>query len=108
MDCIFCKIISGEIPSEKILEDENLIAFKDINPKARVHILIVPKKHIESVNHLEEIDKDLVGEIFLAAQKIAKEQNLAGYKLVVNVGKEGGQIVEHLHIHLLSPDAVVI
>jgi histidine triad (HIT) family protein len=103
-DCIFCKIINGEIPSSKVFEDEKLIAFNDINPKARVHILIVPKKHIESVKHLEENDKELVGEMFLAAQKLAKDNNLEGYKLIVNVGSQGGQLVDHLHIHLLSAD----
>lgn len=106
MDCIFCKIAKGEIPSTKVFENDKIIAFLDINPKAKVHILIVPKKHIESVKHLEKIDKGLVGELFLAAQKIAKEKNLEGYKLVVNVGREGGQIVDHLHIHLLSPDGL--
>ncbi len=104
-NCIFCKIIKGEIPSAKVFENDNLIAFKDINPKALVHILIVPKKHIESVKHLESADKELVGELFLAAQKIAKDKNLQGYKLVINVGREGGQLVDHLHLHLLSGDA---
>ena len=105
MDCIFCKIIKGEIPSSKVFEDEKMVAFNDINPKARVHILIVPKKHIESVKQLEENDKELAGELFLVAKKIAEENNLQGYKLVVNVGREGGQLVDHLHVHLLSGDA---
>jgi histidine triad (HIT) family protein len=103
-DCIFCKITKGEIPSTKVFESDKIIAFNDINPKAKVHILIVPKKHIESIKHLEEMDKELVGEMFLAAQKIAKDKNLEGYKLVVNVGREGGQLVDHLHLHLLSGD----
>jgi len=103
-DCIFCKIAKGEIPSEKVFENENLLAFNDINPKAKVHVLIITKKHIESVKHLEEIDAKLIGELFLAAQKIAKEKNMEGYKLVVNVGREGGQVVDHLHLHLLSGD----
>ena len=72
-NCLFCKIIDGEIPSAKVFENDKLIAFNDINPKAKVHILIVPKKHIESIKHLELIDKELIGEMFLAAQKIAKE-----------------------------------
>lgn len=103
-ECIFCKIAKREIPSEKIFESDKLIAFNDINPKAKTHILIVPKKHIESVKHLEDTDKNLIGEMFLTAKKIAKEKNLEGYKLVINVGKEGGQIVDHLHLHLLSGD----
>lgn len=104
-NCIFCNIVKGEIPSSKVLETDSLIAFNDINPKAKVHILIVPKKHIESVKHLEKNDKSLVGELILAAQEIAKERNLSGYKLVINVGRDGGQLVDHLHLHLLSGDA---
>jgi len=104
-DCIFCKIIKGEIPSAKVFESDKIVAFNDINPKAKVHILIVPKKHIESVKHLQGGDKDLIGEIFLTTQKIAKEKNLEGYRLIINVGREGGQLVDHLHLHLLSGDA---
>lgn len=104
MNCIFCKIISGEIPSEKVFEDNKIIAFNDINPKAKVHILIVPKKHIESVKHLEEGDKELMGEMFLVVRQIAEEKNLVGYKIIINVGREGGQLVDHLHLHLLSPE----
>jgi len=103
-DCIFCKIAKGEIPSSKVFENDELIAFNDINPKAKTHILIVPKKHIESVKHLEATDKELIGELFLVAKKIAEEKNLSGYKLVINVGREGGQLVDHLHLHLLSGD----
>lgn len=102
--CIFCKIAAGEIPSAKVFESENLLAFNDINPKAKVHILVIPKKHIESVKHLSEHDKELAGELFLAAKKIAKEKGLEGYKLIMNVGREGGQLVDHLHLHLVSPD----
>ena len=103
-DCIFCKIAKGEIPSSKVFENDELIAFNDINPKAKTHILIVPKKHIESVKHLEATDKELIGELFLVAKKIAEEKNLSGYKLVINVGRDGGQLVDHLHLHLVSPD----
>ncbi len=104
MDCIFCKIIKGEIPSAKVFENDKMVAFNDIKPKAKAHILIVPKKHIESIKHLEESDMELIGKMFLVAQKIAKEKNLEGYKLVVNVGREGGQLIDHLHLHLLSGD----
>jgi histidine triad (HIT) family protein len=103
-NCIFCKIAKGEIPSKKVFENENIFAFFDINPKAKIHILIVPKKHIESVKTLGETDKDLAGEIILTAAKIAKDKGLEGYKLVFNVGREGGQLVDHLHLHLLSGD----
>lgn len=104
MDCIFCKIVKGEIPSEKVFEDDDILAFNDINPKARVHVLIIPKSHIESVKQLEKKDGELVGKMFLAAKNIAEEKKLEGYKIAVNVGKEGGQLVGHLHLHLLSPD----
>ncbi len=106
-DCIFCKIVNKEVPADFIFESESVVAFSDINPKAKVHILIIPKKHIESVKTLEEIDKNLIGEMFLTAQKIAKDKNLEGYKLIINVGKEGGQEVEHLHLHLTSPDVKI-
>ncbi len=104
MDCIFCKIINRELPADLVFESENVVAFLDINPKAKVHVLIVPKKHIESVKDLKESDKELAGELLLAAKQIAEEKELNGYKLIMNVGKEGGQIVDHLHIHLVSPD----
>lgn len=103
-DCIFCKISNGEIPSVKVFENDKIIAFNDIKPKAKVHILIVPKKHIESVKYLEESDKELGGELILAGKKIGEEKNLEGYKLLFNVGREGGQLVDHLHLHLLSGD----
>lgn len=103
-DCIFCKIIAGEIPSTKIFENDELVAFKDINPAAKTHLLIVPKKHIDSVITLDETkgDGDLVGRMVLAARDIAKEKNLTGYQLKFHVGKEGGQVIFHIHLHLLS------
>jgi len=106
MDCIFCKIIKKEAPAEIVFENDKIIAFKDINPKAPIHILIVPKKHIVSINHIEKEDKTLLGELFLAAKKIAKEKNLEGYKLLINVGRKGGQIIDHLHLHLLSGNPI--
>ena len=104
-NCIFCKIANGGIPTDKVFENDKVVAFNDINPKARIHILIVPKRHIESIKSLEEGDKDLIGELFLAAKKIAKDKNMGGYKLLFNVGREGGQLVDHLHLHLLSPES---
>jgi len=101
-ECIFCKIINKETPSEIVYEDEKTIAFKDINPKAPVHILIIPKKHIASIIDLKEEDKDLIGEIIFRAKKVAEEKGLKGYKLIFNVGREGGQIIDHLHLHLLG------
>lgn len=104
MDCIFCKIVKKELPSETVYEDEKIMAFKDIYPVAPVHIIIIPKKHIASINHMKEEDKNLIGELFLVAKKIAKEFNVdeKGYRLVFNVGKDSGQTVDHLHLHLIG------
>ncbi len=104
MDCVFCSIVTGELPATKSFESDELVAFNDIKPSARVHILIVPKVHITSVKELTESHAELVGNMVLAAKRIAQEQGLPGYKLAINVGKEGGQIVDHLHLHLMSPD----
>ena len=103
-DCLFCKIIKGDIPSTKVYEDEFVYAFKDINPEAPVHILVVPKKHIKSMNEIEEIDENLIGKIFFAIKKIAKEQGIAeqGYRVISNCGKDAGQTVIHLHFHILG------
>ena len=104
MDCIFCKIANKEISSEIVYEDNEVIAFKDIKPVAPVHLLIITKKHIPSVDHLEAEDKELIGSLFLAARKIAREQGVAetGYRLVFNVGPDAGQTVDHLHLHLIG------
>lgn len=104
MNCIFCQIAKKEIPSTVIYEDDKVFVFKDINPIAPIHYLIIPRKHIDSINHLEKQDKELVGEMFLAAKKIAKDQGISesGYRLVFNVGRDSGQMVEHLHLHLIG------
>jgi len=102
MSCIFCKIANKEASAEIIYEDEKAIAFKDINPKAPVHILIIPKKHIPSVNHVETGDESLMGGLILVAQKIARKKKLNSYRLQINVGRPAGQVVDHLHLHLLS------
>lgn len=102
-DCLFCKIIEGEIPSDKIYEDEKVIAFKDISPQAPIHFLIIPKEHIKSVNEIDESHKDLLGHIIYVASKLAKENNLdQGYRIVNNCGKQGGQTVDHIHFHVLG------
>ena len=103
-DCVFCKIINKEIPSDIIYENENVIVFKDINPKAEIHLLIVSKKHLVNLNEAGENDKELLAELFLTAKKVAQQLNLInkGYKLVLNVGRGAGQAVDHLHLHLLS------
>jgi histidine triad (HIT) family protein len=102
MNCLFCKVANKEASAEIVYEDEKIIAFKDIHPKASLHLLIVPKKHIQSVDHLESKDKGLIGKLFLVAQKIARGKKLKGYKLIINVGRPAGQLIDHLHLHLLS------
>ncbi len=101
-DCIFCKIITGEIPSQKVYEDAEVIAFKDLYPKARVHVLVVPKRHIPTAMDLREADEALFGKMVRAAASIAKEAGLEGYRLQVNVGKSGGQEIFHLHMHVMG------
>ena len=103
-DCVFCKIIKGEIPSNKVYEDEEILAFKDINPAAPIHILVIPKKHIPSLVELEQGDEEIIGKIYKVINKIAKEQGIdnKGFRVIVNCGKDGGQEVNHLHFHLLG------
>lgn len=103
-DCIFCKIINKEVAASIIYEDNNVIVFKDIYPKTFIHLLIVPKKHIPSVNYLELEDKEIIGQLVLVGQKLAKEKGIAesGFRLIFNTGKDAGQTVEHLHLHLLG------
>lgn len=103
-DCLFCKIIAGEIPSTKVYEDESVYAFLDIEPQAPVHIILVPKRHIASANELNDENAAVVGHIFAVAANIAKERGFAenGWRIVNNCGKDGGQTVGHLHFHLLA------
>lgn len=100
-NCIFCKIVAGEIPAIKIYEDDDVIAFNDIRPLAPVHFMIVPKKHVESLLVAEPVDQALLGKILLLAPKLARENGLdAGFKTAINTGKAGGQEVFHLHVHV--------
>ena len=103
-DCLFCKIIKGEVPSSKVYEDDKVYAFKDINPAAPIHILVVTKKHIDSLADLSEEDEEYVWAIHKAMNKIAEEQGFKddGYRVIINCGKNAGQEVMHLHYHLLS------
>tara|TARA_B100000131_G_scaffold86676_1_gene83543 strand:+ start:2356 stop:2727 length:372 start_codon:yes stop_codon:yes gene_type:complete len=103
-DCLFCKIVAGEIPCDKVFENELLIAFRDISPVSPTHILIIPKKHISSLNELSEEDRFLAGEMLLSAKKIAKSEkiNLSGYRTVINTNDDGGQTVFHIHMHLIG------
>ena len=104
MDCLFCKIAAGEIPSTKVYEDETVYAFLDIEPQAPTHIIIIPKAHIASANDLSDENAEVVGHIFAVAAKLAKEQGFAenGWRIVNNCGKDGGQTVGHLHFHVLA------
>lgn len=103
MSCLFCKIVEGKIPSTPVYQDDLGYAFADINPQAPVHVLIVPREHIDSLADTDEEDRALLGHLLLAAAKIAKDKGLAkGYRIVVNTGGYGGQTVDHLHLHLLG------
>ncbi len=101
-DCIFCKIAKGVIPSKMIYEDDELIAFYDIHPITRVHFLIVPKLHIESLASCETQHQSLLGKMLLLAPQLAKEQGLAGFRTMINTGREGGQEVFHVHVHVFG------
>ena len=103
-DCIFCKIINGEIPTDFVYQDDHLVVFKDINPLAPVHLLLVPRKHIRSINDLEEADQTIISELIMAAKDMAEKFSVkeSGYRIFFNVEKGGGQEVFHLHLHLIG------
>jgi histidine triad (HIT) family protein len=101
-DCIFCKIVSRNVSADIVRETKTIIVFKDIHPKAPIHLLIIPKKHVESIADLGEDDRELISDIMYMAKDIAQEYDLKGYRLSCNVGQEGGQVVDHLHVHLLG------
>lgn len=103
-DCIFCKIVNGELPSTKLYEDDKVLAFKDINPETPVHFLVIPKKHISGVDEITEENADVVAHIFVVINKITSELGISkdGYRVISNVGENGGQTVRHLHYHVLG------
>ena len=103
-DCIFCKIIRGEAPANFVYQNESLVAFKDIRPAAPVHILLVPRKHIRSLNELEEDDRSIVSELIFSAREVARQQEIdkSGYRVHISTERGGGQFVFHLHLHLLG------
>lgn len=103
-DCLFCKIVRGEIPAAKVFENEHVVAFKDINPQAPVHLLVIPKKHIPAVHQLTAGDAALMGPVFDAIQRVAEQAGVAetGYRVVTNNGPDAGQVVFHLHFHVLG------
>ena len=102
-DCLFCKILAGEIPSDKIYEDDKMFVFKDLYPKAEVHLLAIPRVHIESLNEVNDEHDDIMAHMIKQLPKLAKEQGLNdGFRTIINTGKGGGQVVFHLHMHLLG------
>ena len=103
-ECIFCKIIKREIPSDIVYEDDDVIAFRDINPVAPVHVLVIPKKHISSLIELKEEDQKIIGQIYTTINKIAENEGIKenGFRVIANCGKDGGQVVGHIHFHLLG------
>lgn len=102
MDCLFCKIIKGEIPTQKVYETDNVIVIRDINPHAPVHDLVIPKKHISGLNELT--DREIAADLLFAAREVAKIEKIAdsGYRVIINNGKNGGQLIPHLHLHVLG------
>ena len=105
-ECLFCRIATGEMSAEIVHEDDDLVTFRDINPQAPTHILVIPRKHVASVDDLEPADAELVGKLFLAAKEVAADEGLEGYRLVVNNGAEAGQSVFHIHLHVLGGRAM--
>ncbi len=102
-DCLFCKIVKGEIPSDRVHEDDDVIAFRDIAPKAPTHVLVIPRRHISDAHALTDADGDILGKLFAAARRVADEAGLEnGYRVVTNIGPESGQTVFHLHFHVLG------
>ena len=103
-DCLFCQIAGGETSTEFLYQNENLVVFRDIHPQAPVHLLIVPKKHIRSVNDLTDEDREIISELMMAAKKMARESGVSksGYKVFINVERGGGQLIFHLHMHLIG------
>ena len=108
-DCLFCRIVAGEIPADVVHRTEDLVAFRDINPQAPVHILVIPTEHITSLEAAQHGHQEVLGEMMLAARDIARAENVAeaGYRTVVNTGADGGQTVHHLHMHLLGGRSLV-
>jgi histidine triad (HIT) family protein len=101
-NCVFCKIVGHEIPSERLYEDDELLAFRDIHPKAPLHALVIPRTHIATVNDLDDIHAELAGRMFLVAKRLAADHGYSGFRCVVNTNKDGGQVVFHIHMHVLA------
>ncbi len=100
--CLFCKIVAGDLPADRVYEDDEILAFKDIHPQAPLHCLVIPKAHVATLDELSEQDAPLIGRLLLTAKRISAEQGLKGYRVAMNVGSEGGQVVFHVHLHVLG------
>lgn len=105
-DCLFCKIVAGEIPADKLYEDDTILAFKDVNPQAPLHGLVIPKAHIATLNDFDTGQGELIGRLMFAARRIAADAGLAGYRVAMNVNREGGQVIFHVHLHVLGGRAL--
>lgn len=103
-DCLFCKVVAGDIPAEIVYESESALAFRDINPQAPTHVLVIPRKHISTINDIDEADRELVGDLYMAAKAIAVDEGIAesGYRAVMNCNEGAGQSVFHIHLHVLG------
>ena len=100
--CLFCKIVAGELPADRVHEDDQVLAFKDIHPQAPFHCLVIPKVHVATLNDFAEQQAELIGRLLLAAKRVAVEHGLPGYRVAMNVNREGGQVVFHAHLHVLG------
>jgi histidine triad (HIT) family protein len=107
-NCIFCKMVSGEIEPDVVYEDDDVLAFRDLNPQAPTHVLVIPKRHISTINDLEDVDAGLVGQLYLAAKEVARNDGISerGYRTVMNCNAEAGQSVFHVHLHVLGGRAM--
>jgi histidine triad (HIT) family protein len=101
-DCVFCRIVAGELDGDRLYEDETVLVFRDLYPKAPVHALVIPKRHVATLNDFEDGDAELLGRLMLVARQIAAEHELPGYRVVMNVNEQGGQVVFHAHLHILG------
>lgn len=101
-DCLFCKIVSGKLPSDRVYEDDSIVAFKDIHPQAPFHWLVIPKAHVATLNDFEADHATLIGKLLLVAKRLAADHGLPGYRVAMNVNREGGQVVFHVHLHVLG------
>ncbi len=101
-DCLFCKIFEGKIPADVVYKDDEIMAFRDIHPQAPIHVLLIPKKHIETISDVDEKEIDILGKLVVAAKKVAEKEGLKSYRLVFNCGADAGQEVSHIHLHLLG------